>query len=66
MTYSPDISKDGWEIVDRLVLKQSGTVTGGQIWQDIARDSFGQIETANGQTETAKCILEFQQCTGYC
>ena len=60
MTYSRDISKDGWEIVDRLVLKQSGTVTGGQIWQDIARDSYGQIETA-------KYIQEFQQCTdGHC
>ena len=29
MTYSRDISKmaDGWETVDRLVLKQLGTVT---------------------------------------
>ena len=57
MTYSRDIYKDGWEIVDRLVLKQLGTVTGGQVQQDIARDSFGQ-------TETAKYIQEFQQCTG--
>ena len=48
MTYSRDIYKDGWEIVDRLVLKQSGTVTHGQVWQDIARDSYGQTETANG------------------